>query len=329
MEEYRRRWEAGKEKHCKNVPGDFGRENLVPEPNPLLMQDVPWVPFDKLKSDDAQARLSVCRPLSGLSEAGVVGGVPTYAHNTGEVNFCRRNPLQVAATFACVLNKRDGKFLGLSKEELEAWHECLCWLREPGHNELLRLYGTQYEKLVSACNVLDSTLRSRGVLPEGAPRAKIRWSKKFGPEVKAGTLSETLGKEQAGVVVVDASCHPMTYKGVSELTSVVATQEYRIDVHSPGENGRGWSRAGTLDTDCCPELDQQWREDLASGAKFLVEETWVKGNDAHYDAKCWPCVHPWGSGSLLSEPGSGGTQRLTIRALVRAMVRAAAYSTSF
>lgn len=28
------------------------------------------------------------------------------------------------------------------------------------------------------------------------------------------------------------------------------------------------------------------------------------------DAKCWPCVHPYGTGSLLSEQGSGGTQRL-------------------
>ena len=92
-----------------------------------------YVPFDSLKSDDALSRLSRCRPLSGFRPSHTEDGSVRFAHNTGEVNFCRRNPLQVAATFACVLNKRDGKFLGLSKEELEAWHECLCWLREPGN----------------------------------------------------------------------------------------------------------------------------------------------------------------------------------------------------
>ena len=311
LEEYRQKWEAEKAKHIKAVVGEFGRENLVPEPNPLLMQDVPWVPFDQLRSEDAQARLSVCRPLSGLQEAQVVGGVPTYAHNTGEVNFRRRNPLQVAATFACVLNRRDGAFMGLGRDELEAWHECLCWLREPGNNRVLRLYGTQYEKLVAACKVLEQTLRSRGVLLEGHQRAKIRFRKQFGHDVKEGTLGETLGQDRAGIVVVDASCHPMTHKGVSEAKSIVATQEYRIDVHLPRPDGRGWcDEAHSLDTETCPELGQTWREDLASGAKFLAEETWVPANDPHYDAKCWPVSHPYGTGSLLSEYGSGGTQRL-------------------
>ena len=311
LEEYRRKWEAERAKHVRAVPGEFGRENLVPDPNPILMQDVPWVPFHLLRTEDAQARLSVCRPLSGLQEAQVVGGVPTYAHNTGEVNFCRRNPLQVAATFACVLNKRDGQFMGLSPGELEAWHECLCWLREPGNNKVLRLYGTQYEKLVAACGVLDKALRSRGVLPEGHTRAKIRWSGRFGRDVREGTLGDTLGQDRAGVVVVDASCHPMTHRGVNELTSVVATQEYRLDVHLPRPDGRGWcEEAHSIDTTACPELGREFRDDLASGAKFLAEETWVPANDAHYDAKCWPVAHPYGTGSLLSEPGSGGTQRL-------------------
>eukprot|EP00973_Karenia_brevis_P060284 8388911-Karenia_brevis.AAC.1 len=51
------------------------------------MQDVPWVPFHKLQSAEAQARLSVVRPISGLQDAGLIGGVPTYAHNHGEWGF--------------------------------------------------------------------------------------------------------------------------------------------------------------------------------------------------------------------------------------------------
>ena len=79
----------------------------------------------------------------------MAGGVPTYAHNTGEVNFMRRSPLQLANTFACVLNRRDGRFLGLSKDELAAWHECLSWLREEGNNPVHKLFGTEYKKFTS------------------------------------------------------------------------------------------------------------------------------------------------------------------------------------
>ena len=35
----------------------------------------------------------------------------------------------------------------------------------------------------------------------------------------------------------------------------------------------------------------------------------MKANDPHFDAKCFPCVHPWGTGSLLAEPGSGSAAR--------------------
>ncbi len=178
IEEYRLKWEKERERHVQKTPGGFSRENLVSEPNPLLMQDVPWVPLDKLRSDDVQARLSVCRPLSGLQEAQVIDGAPTHAQNTGEVNFRRRNPMQVASTSACILNRRDGQFLGIkSKAELEAWHECLTWLREDGNNKVLKLYGTNYEKLTSACAVLEESLRTRGVLPEGNKKARIRLQK--------------------------------------------------------------------------------------------------------------------------------------------------------
>ena len=157
------------------------------------MQDVPWVPFHRLVSDEAQARLSVCRPFHGLQEAHVAGGVPTYAHNTGEVNFLRRSPLQLANTFACVLNRKDGNFLGLSKDELAAWHECLTWLRDGDNNPVLKLFGTEYEKFVSACSALDHALRSRGALPEGNEKARIRFVKHSHGNPREGALGDTLG----------------------------------------------------------------------------------------------------------------------------------------
>ena len=98
LEEYKEKWSRLLAQHSRCVPGTFSAENLVPAPDSRLFQDCPHVPFDKLQSEEAQARLSVCRPLSGLEAANVVGGVPTYAHNTGEVNYRRRAPLQLAST---------------------------------------------------------------------------------------------------------------------------------------------------------------------------------------------------------------------------------------
>ena len=89
--------------HSAPNPGPFCRENLVPDPIPQLWQDCPYVPFDALRSDEAQARLSRCRPISGLQTARIEDGVNHYVHNVGEVNFRRRAPLQLASTLGFVL----------------------------------------------------------------------------------------------------------------------------------------------------------------------------------------------------------------------------------
>ena len=112
------------------------------------------------------------------------------------------------------------------------------------------------------------------------------------------------------MVVVDAAGHPMKYDCMQVLENVVATQNSRIEIDFPGPDGRAWQRSGSfVDTQEDGTLDESWREDIAAGSRHLLEETWVPANDPHYDAKVWPHVHPYGTGSLLSEPGSGGTQR--------------------
>ena len=47
------------------------------------------MPFAELISEESQARLSVCKPISGLQETTRVGGVERYAHQAGEA-FGRR-----------------------------------------------------------------------------------------------------------------------------------------------------------------------------------------------------------------------------------------------
>jgi len=163
LAEYQAKWAELFERHDRSVPGNFGRDNLVPTPLSALWQDAPHVPFDKLKSDEAQARLCVVRPISGpshmhieplsrppsqqvglpcicagLEQASAADAAPRYAHCTGDVVWRRRAPLQLASTLGFVLGRRSGKHMHLTPEETSAVHECLSWAR-PGVS-LVRMY---------------------------------------------------------------------------------------------------------------------------------------------------------------------------------------------
>jgi len=311
-QKYAAGWRRKLRHHSRQVPGPardlaFGVGNLVPMPNPDMWQDAPHLPFDELKSSEAQNRLSACRPISGMREAGVVGGVPTYAHNTGEVNMRRRATLQVASTLGFVLNERGGKFMGITAAETEAVHEIITWFRIPGHNGVLRIYGTLHEKLQGALGKFKAAVQS--IIPEGHPRARVRLDKRYARQPREAELGSTLERERTGLVVIDQSGQPMNYQGLDTLTAAVATQDVIISADVPGPSGKGWQRSpGSVALEDLPELNQEWRENLVNGAQVLMEETYVPANDPHYDAKVWPCVHPYGTGSLLAEPGSGGTQ---------------------
>ena len=130
----------------------------------------------------------------------------------------------------------------------------------------------------------------------------------------------------------------MKYDQMSVFESIVAKQHVRIEIDVPGEGGRGWRRsASSIELDSQQDLGEAWRRDLQAGTAYMLQETLVKSNDAHMDAKVvrdslkwnapwfgtatgpyvfsprqvWPCVHPYGTGSLHAEPGSGGMQRYT------------------
>ena len=168
LAEYQEKWDKLFEQHSKSVPGEFGSDNLVPDPVPQLWQNVPHVPFAKLQSDDSQGRLSRCRPVSGMIPAHMQDGVVQYAHHTGEVNFRRRHPLQLASTLGFVLNNNSGKFLGLNPEERASLHEVLTWLRQPGNNALCRYVSTAKSwrplmRRVNSYGKRSSRLSRRGV----------------------------------------------------------------------------------------------------------------------------------------------------------------------
>ena len=102
----------------------------------------------------------------------------------------------------------------------------------------------------------------------------------------------------------------MKYDALTVMEDIVATQTSRLEIDVPGEGGRGGSRTeSSIDVGNDATLDEQWREDISRGARHLREESYVRVSEPHYDAKVWPVVHPYGTGSMLAEPGAGSAHR--------------------
>ena len=88
----------------------------------------------------------------------------------------------------------------------------------------------------------------------------------------------------------------MKYDQLSVFESIVAKQHVRIEIDVPGEGGRGWRRsASSFELDSQQDLGESWRRDLQAGTAYMLQETIVKANDAHIDAK-----------QLVCEPVCGG-----------------------
>jgi hypothetical protein len=223
------------------------------------------------------------------------------------VNFRRRALLQLASTLGFVLNKQSGKHLHLSPAEEACVHECLTYCRD-GHNQVLTFFGTVFESFVGACRKLMDKFRS--VIPQGDRRARIRAIPRQTRKACDAELGITLGDEACGLVVVDLAGVPLKYDQLKVFEDIIGTQAVRLELDLPGPDGRGWSRSGhSVDTAADADLGPAWRKAIQLGSRHVLEETWVPANDPHLDAKCFPTMHPYGTGSLLSEPGSGGTQR--------------------
>ena len=109
-----------------------------------------------------------------------------------------------------VLNRRGGKFMGLTQGETDALHEILSWGRQPGNNRILEFYGTLYESFQRACETMMGEFK--GCIPEGSLQARIRATKRETvTPMRAGEdiIGNTLADEAIGMVVVDPSGHPM------------------------------------------------------------------------------------------------------------------------
>jgi len=207
---------------------------------------------------------------------------------------------------AFILNKTKLTGKGYQPNEDAAIHEILTWGRQHGSNRILMFFGTAMEAFHTACDKLMGCFRS--VLPQGCLRARIRQTKREHRDAKEGFLADTMGEEGHGMVVVDSAGHPLKYDQLKAMQDMCAKQWSRLELDVPGPRGKGWRRTNSfVDTQ---ELEEDWRRDMNTGCDHMLEETFVHGNDPHLDAKVWPAAHPYGTGSLESETGSGGIVKL-------------------
>ena len=75
LEEYQAKWAEKLTQHSKRNHGVFSVENLCPCPIPQSWQNPPHIAFHELKSPQAQGRLALCRPISGMQESSIVDGL--------------------------------------------------------------------------------------------------------------------------------------------------------------------------------------------------------------------------------------------------------------
>ena len=200
----------------------------------------PYVPFEELRSNESQWRLSVCRPHGAFQDSSIEGGVPKsrylilffpphpscsrspacsgcflwlgvalgrYAHITGGVDFRRRSPYILASTMGFLLQRNTGAFMEryLSQAEIASVHECLAWGRQPGNNAVLAFYGTVFEAYANASDTLMGRLRT--VLPQGSLKCRVRASARESRDARQGTLLDTLGEETVALHIPSLCLH--------------------------------------------------------------------------------------------------------------------------
>ncbi len=162
----------------------------------------------------------------------------------------------------------------LTETEQKALHECLTWLRQPGNNRHC-FFGDELQCFDTACRQLMN--RIKGILPEGCPRARIRATTRVSRKLEHGTLQESMGDEARGMVVVDFDGHPHKYDQLQVLSDVVAKEVNVLKIDVPAESGRGWKRTYSEISTQDQELGQGWTQQISQGAKYILQETWVKG----------------------------------------------------
>ena len=101
-------------------------------------------------------------------------------------------------------------------------------------------------------------------------------------------LQDTIGDEEAVLVVVDPQELPHTWASVDLLGEQIGEGTYRA-----------------MPEDVAPDqsvtMDEDWGVQLKASVANLQQTASIKLGEVHLDAKLFPHLHPHGSGSLRAE----------------------------
>ena len=110
------------------------------------------------------------------------------------------------------------------------------------------------------------------------------------------------------MVMIDPShIAPFRYEHTKILNGILGKASVRITIEDALVN-KTWRKCGS-NVDLSG-LGQNWKEDMTKGGSHVLQDTWVTATDPHYDAMLFPCLHPYGTGSLWAEPSAGGTNAI-------------------
>ena len=268
-------------------------KNLVPTPDSELWQVCPEAPFMELTSEAAKGALACCNLRSSLQRGQDERGRAAYACSAGETVFYRRQPQQLSSTLAFMLGHDDSRFFRLRATDVPKVRECLHWLK--ANNPHLKTF------LASAERFPDLYSKLQSVVPRAEGEVKVRMQRtRRVSNVVESTLQETLGSEDTVLVVIDPAELPRSWASVDVFGEAIGEAEYRISA-VPADSGASETASVALSS-----TDAQA---LQSTAKALRSQAKVTLGDPHLDAKLFPHLHPYGTGSLRSEEGAGGIQQ--------------------
>ena len=156
----------------------------------------------------------------------------------------------------------------------------------------MEFFGPVLQAYDDVCRTVMSKFKT--ALPEGHSAARIRYSTRGGRRVKSETLRDTLGDEAVGYVQVDHQGHPIRYNQLEAYEAIVAKHTHcRLELQVRDAGGR-WQDSASASF----RPNERTRSGISTGVRQLKDDTFVKAGEPHYDAKLFPHLHPFGTGSL-------------------------------
>ena len=177
-----------------------------------------------------------------------------------------------------MLAKDEGRLFRVKAADFADVRSCLLWLRQK--NPHVRLLMTNLEGFGD----LHSKIQT--FVPLGrkyTPVRIVRSPRAVAAAEESLQLKDTIGAEEAVLVLVDPAELPRTWASLGLLSERIGERTYRAEPQGDGS---------------ASELDPGWGADMSQAAAALRGAAKITLGDLHLDAKLHTHLHPHGTGSL-------------------------------